>query len=198
MGKNICVYCSSSDFVDKKYFDAAKELGELIAKYNYNLVYGGSVLGLMGEVALNVKKNGGNVLGVVPKKIHEARIDFPKDIELIITKDMRERKQTMENHADAFITLPGGFGTLEEISEMIVAKQLGYHFKPLVFLNINHFYDKLFEFYDYFYEEKFARGNADELFFRANTPKEALEYIKNYKVTEDKDKWTEKFVHLSH
>ena len=198
MGKNICVYCSSSDFVDKKYFMAAKELGEMIAEYNYNLVYGGSVLGLMGEVALNVKKNGGKVLGVVPKKIHEARIDFPKDIELIITKDMRERKQTMENHADAFITLPGGFGTLEEVSEMIVAKQLGYHFKPLVFLNIDNFFGKLFEFYDYFYKEKFARGDVNELFFRANNPKEALEYIKNYKVTEDKDKWAEKFIHLSH
>lgn len=193
MIKNICVYCSSGDFIDKKYFRAAKELGEKLAQQGFGLVYGGSSLGLMGEVANTAFSCGAKVLGVVPEKIYNSNIEFSKDIELVITKDMRERKMTMEMNADAFIAMPGGFGTLEEISEIIVAKQLGYHFKPIVFLNIEGYYDKLFEFFDNFYKEKFAHRNCKNLFYKANNVNEALEYIKNYKTVEDKDKWLEKF-----
>jgi len=135
-------------------------------------------------------------LGIVPEKIYHSGIKFSEDIELVITKDMRERKKTMELKADAFIAMPGGFGTLEEISEIIVGKQLGYHFKPIVFLNVDNYYGKLFEFTDNFYKEKFAKGNPDELFFRANNVDEALDYIKNYQIVEDGDKWLEKFTFL--
>lgn len=190
---NICVYCSSGDYIDKKYFIVAKELGEKLAKNNYGLVYGGSSLGLMGEVANTAFNCGAKVLGVVPEKIYNSKIEFHKEIELIITKDMRERKQTMEHNADAFVALPGGFGTLEEVSEIIVAKQLGYHYKPIVFLNVDGFYAKLFEFFENFYAEKFAHGNCSELFYCANSVDDALNYIKNYKTVEDKDKWLEKF-----
>ena len=193
MIKNICVYCSSGDFIDKKYFAVAKELGEKIAINGLGLVYGGSSLGLMGEVANTAFNSGAKVLGVVPEKIYNSKIELNKDIELIITKDMRERKQTMELNADAFIAMPGGFGTLEEVSEIIVAKQLGYHFKPIVFLNVDGFYEKLFEFFDNFYKEKFAHKNCSDLFYKANTVDEALEYIQNYKAVEDSNKWLEKF-----
>ena len=191
--KNICVYCSSSKNIDKVYFDAAKELGEKMARFDFGLVYGGSSLGLMGEVALTAQKNGSKVLGVVPEKIYNTDIDFPEEIELIVTKDMRERKKTMEQKADAFIAMPGGFGTLEEVSEIIVSKQLGYHYKPIVFLNINGYYDKLFELFDTFYKENFAHGNCKEIYYKANSVDEALNYIMNYKPVEDKDKWLEKF-----
>ena len=193
MIKNICVYCSSGDFIDKKYFDAAKELGEKIAQQGFGLVYGGSTLGLMREVAETAFRCGAKVLGVVPEKIYNSKIEFSKDIELIITKDMRERKMTMEYNADAFIAMPGGFGTLEEVSEIIVAKQLGYHFKPIVFLNVDGYYEKLFEFFDNFYKEKFAHKNCTTLFYKAKNVDDALNYIKNYKSDEDKDKWLEKF-----
>lgn len=193
MIKNVCVYCSSGDYIDKKYFVVAKELGEKIAQFGYGLVYGGSSLGLMGEVANTAHRCGSKVLGVVPEKIYNSKIEFSKEIELIITKDMRERKMTMENNADAFIALPGGFGTLEEVSEIIVAKQLGYHFKPIIFLNVDGFYNQLFEFFENFYKEKFAHGNCSELFYKADTVDDALNYIKNYKIVEDKDKWLEKF-----
>ena len=191
--KNVCVYCSSSKNIDKTYFAAAKELGEKLAKNSLGLVYGGSSLGLMGEVALTALKSGAKVLGVVPEKIYNTDIDFPKEIELVITNDMRERKKTMELKSDAFIAMPGGFGTLEEVSEIIVSKQLGYHFKPIVFLNVNGYYNKLFELFDNFYTEKFAHGNCKEIFYKANSVDEALDYIINYKPTEDKDKWLEKF-----
>ncbi|MCR4880938.1 MAG: TIGR00730 family Rossman fold protein [bacterium] len=191
--KNICVYCSSSKNIDEKYFIAAKELGEKMAKCGFGLVYGGSSLGLMGEVALTAQKAGAKVLGVVPQKIFNTDIDFPKEIELVITDDMRERKKTMELRADAFIAMPGGFGTLEEVSEIIVSKQLGYHFKPIVILNVDGYYDKLFELFDNFYNEKFAHGNCKEIFYKANCVDDALNYIMNYKPVEDKDKWLEKF-----
>ena len=150
----------------------------------------------MGEVANTAKTCGADVLGVVPEKIKNSGIEFSEEIELIVTKDMRERKSTMEKHADAFIAMPGGYGTLEEVSEIIVAKQLGYHFKPIVFLNIDNYYSKLFEFFDNFYKEKFAKGNSNELYYRAKSVDEALEYIKNYKNDEDPDKWLEKFTFL--
>lgn len=196
MIKKICVYCSSGDLIDKKYFVVAKELGEKIAQYGYGLVYGGSSLGLMGKVANTAHQCGAKVLGVVPEKIYNSKIEFSKEIELIVTKDMRERKMTMEHNADAFIALPGGFGTLEEVSEIIVAKQLGYHFKPIVFLNVDGFYNKLFEFFEMFYAEKFANGNCSELFYKAENVDDAMNYLKNYKIIEDNDKWLEKFSFL--
>lgn len=168
-------------------------MGEKLAQNNFGLVYGGSSLGLMGEVSNSAYNSGAKVLGVVPEKIYNSNIEFKKEIELIITKDMRERKKTMELKADAFIAMPGGFGTLEEISEIIVAKQLGYHFKPIVFLNVYGYYEKLFEFFENFYKEKFAHTNCSELFYKANNVDEALNYIKNYVPIEDKNKWMEKF-----
>jgi len=191
--KNICVYCSSGNYIDEKYFKVANDLGVAIAKNNFNLIYGGSNLGLMGEVALTAHKNGAKVLGIVPEKLYKAGIEYPKEIELIVTSDMRERKKKMELTSDAFIAMPGGFGTLEEISEIIVGKQLGYHFKPIIFLNAYGYYDKLFDFFENFYAEKFAHESSRDIYFKANTVDEAVQYIMNYKVIEDKDKWLEKF-----
>lgn len=180
MIKNICVFASSCNFLDEIYYREASILGNLLGQNYFNMVYGGSSLGLMWACAEQVKNNGGKIIGVMPEKLHNLGVHTDECVELIITKGMRERKAKMDEISDAVIALPGGFGTLEELSEMIVQKQLGYNNKPIVLLNISGFYDKLNEFFEQIIEEKFARQNSRELYYIANTPYDAVEYIKNY------------------
>lgn len=180
MHKKICIYCSSSDAVDPIYFQAAKELAGLIATGGHTLVYGGASIGLMGEIARTSHQFGGKVVGVIPEGIKNMGIAYEAADEFIITKDLRERKSVMENFSDAFIALPGGFGTLEEILEMITLKQLNFHNRPLVFLNIDNFYSPFFEFFDHIYKSRFAKAECESLYFVANDPKSAVKYIEEY------------------
>ena len=143
--KNICVYSSSSDILDDKYYEQAKELGILMGKSGFNLVYGGGAIGTMYENAKAVKEFGGKVIGVIPEKLHSFGVGNPNCDELIVTKCMRSRKEKLDNISDAVIALAGGFGTLEELSEMIVQKQLGYNNKAIVILNTSGFYDNLYQ-----------------------------------------------------
>lgn len=189
MEKNICVYCSSSNNLEEKYYKLAQALGEKIAKNGYGLVYGGTTVGCMGQVANSVLHNGGKVLGVVPQRIMDAGLGHPKLAGLIITKDMRERKATMEANSEVFIAIPGGFGTFEEIFEIIVAKQLGYHQKPIIFLNLDSFYDPMFQMFENVYSEKFAKEENRDLYFIANTIDEIFDYITNYKEKDFIHKW---------
>ena len=154
--KNICVFASSSNYLDEIYYKDSKELGKLLGTNGYNIVYGGSTLGMMWACAEQVKLNGGKVYGVMPQRLVDmgCRTDNCDEFHLAI--GMRDRKQKMDEISDAVIALSGGFGTLEELSEMIVQKQLGYNKKPIVILNTNGFYDKLLEFFDVIIEEKFA------------------------------------------
>ena len=121
--KSIAVYCSSSDVIHEDYFKTAKNLGSLMAKHNYELVYGGGVVGLMGEVARSVKSNGGKTYGVIPEALNLDNVVHDIDDELIITVGMRERKALMDERANAFIGLPGGFGTLEEMFEVLTLQK---------------------------------------------------------------------------
>lgn len=182
--KNICVYCSSSNYLEQKFYSVAEEIGEKMAKSGYNLVYGGTTIGCMGKVAENVIKYGGEVIGVIPKRIEEKGLTHPNASKVIITKDMRERKAKMEELADMFIALPGSFGTLEEISEIIVAKQLSYHQKAIVFLNVDEFYKPLFDMFEKYYKLGFAREANRELYHISNNVDDALEYLKSYKAKE--------------
>ena len=143
MTKNICVFASSCNYLDKSYYPIAEELGELLAKSGFNMVYGGSSLGLMWACASKVNENGGKVFGVMPEKLHNMGVSTESCVELTITPCMRTRKAKMDELSDGIVALPGGFGTLEELSEMIVQKQLGYNNKPIVILNTNGFYNKL-------------------------------------------------------
>ena len=143
--KRICVYCSSSNNLDEKFYKMSKELGEKIAKNNYDMVYGGTVVGMMGVIANNALQNGSEVIGVIPERIESFGLKHPKLAKVIVTKDMRERKATMEKYSDAFVAAPGGFGTFEEIFEIIVAKQLNYHNKPIIFLNFDNYYFEMFK-----------------------------------------------------
>ncbi len=178
--KRVCVFASSCNYLEKLYYEAAAEFGELLGKSGYDMVYGGSSLGLMWACAEKVKQNGAQLIGVMPERLHNMGVYTDECVELFITPCMRSRKAKMDELSDAVVALAGGFGTLEELSEMIVQKQLGYNNKPIVILNTNGFYDKLIEFFDEIISQKFARDTAKKLYFIANTPREAIEYIKNY------------------
>lgn len=182
--RRICIFASSSNYLPKSYYKAAKELGELIAGNGYDIVYGGSTLGLMWECASAVKNLGSKVIGVMPKKLADMGCRTDNCDEFFMAEGMRDRKAKMDEISDAVLAMPGGFGTLEELSEMIVQKQLGYNKKPIVILNTDGFYDKLIGFFEVMIEEKFANKFARELVFIASTPQEAIEYLNNYKPSE--------------
>lgn len=186
MIKNVCVFASSSNNLDKQFYSDAQELGRLLGENGLNIVYGGSRLGLMYACAAEVAGFGCKIIGIMPQKIFDFGVGNPDDCsEFHLTEGMRERKAKMDELSDAVIALPGGFGTLEEISEMIVQKQLGYNKKPIVFLNTNGFYNNLLIFFQDIICEGFAKENSNNLYFVANTPIEAVNFLKNYKVSEN-------------
>ncbi len=181
MIKNVCIFASSCNFLEEIYYNDAKTLGKLLGESGFDVVYGGSCLGLMWACAGEVKEYGGKLTGIMPEKLQEMDVFSEYCDEFIVTPCMRTRKDRMDKLSDALIALAGGFGTLEELSEMIVQKQLGYNNKAIVILNTNGFYDKLLEFFEVIIEEKFANKKAANLYFVAKTPEEAVTYLKNYK-----------------
>lgn len=180
MIKNVCVFASSCNYLEDIYYKEASEFGFLLSKSGFNMVYGGSSLGLMWACAEKVKENGGKIIGVMPEKLYNLGVSTDECVELTVTKGMRERKGKMDEMSDAVVALAGGFGTLEELTEMIVQKQLGYNNKPIVLLNTNGFYDKLNDFFESMIAQNFARSSARELYYIAQTPEDAVEYLKNY------------------
>lgn len=186
---NICVYCASSERLKEGYKAAARDLGQIIGQRGKTLVYGGTNIGLMGEVARTTKIFGGQVIGVIPQLIYDRGICNLQADEIIITEDMRQRKATMEKKADAFIALPGGFGTLEEVSEIITHKQLQYHQKPIVFLNTEGFYNPLNDFFEHLYLNEFARPAFRALYHFAHSPEDAMVYLDNYTWNGLENKW---------
>ena len=180
--KNICVFCGASDGLDKSYYEEASKMGKLLAESGYNLIYGGSSMGIMGAVSKSAKEHGSKLIGIIPERLDKIckHTDSNTYDEYHITKGMRERKAKMDELSDGIIALPGGFGTLEEVSEMIVQKILGYNNKPIVFLNTNHFYDNLFEFFEQLILEKFAQTKASYYYYLAQTPEEVIGYLKTY------------------
>lgn len=190
--KNICVYCSSSNLINPIFFEAARQLAICLAKRKHNLVFGAGCVGLMGELARTIHEFGGKITGVMPDRIYQAGVCYENCDELYITKDMRDRKQKMDELSDGFIALPGGFGTLEEISEMITGRQLGYHNKPLVFLNTNNFYSPLIDFFEQMYKYNFATPDTKNMYYISNHPEECVEYIENFVPDELPEKYERK------
>lgn len=185
----ICVFCSSSNAVDKQYFTAASDLGSAIGARKHCLVYGGANVGLMEQVASSAKQAGAEIIGVIPQKIHDRKLSSQHPDELIVTDTMKERKHTMHLMSDAFIALPGGFGTLEEIMEVITLKQLDYHRKPIVFINTKGFYNNLLLQFELAYSEQFAKENYRNLFKVFDNVKSALDYIEQYVHEDLGTKW---------
>lgn len=146
--KSVCVYCSSSDSVPDSFKTAARNLGSALGKNGLNLVYGGSARGLMGIVADAALNAGGRVYGVLPKSLRGREPPHPDITEIFWTQDMLDRKRKMADLSDAFVILPGGLGTLEEGFEILTAKQVGWHKKPVIFLNPGGFWDPLMTFFD--------------------------------------------------
>ncbi len=187
--RSICVFCSSSDAVDVAYLRAAEQLGEAIGRRGHSLVYGGTNVGLMRALALVARRRGAHVTGVVPAVFKEKGIAWEEADELVITADLRERKADMERRADAFVALPGGFGTLEELAEILVLKQLRFHAKPVVLLNTNGFYDPLLAFFQRLYDDGFSKPEYKSLYFVTSDPVAALEHIETYSPPKLGDKW---------
>ena len=154
---NICVFCSSSNAIPELFFEEANKLGKLIGDHHHEIIYGGATVGLMHTVAEAARKAGARSVGIIPESIHKKRLSSPLDHEQIITPNMRERKYLMRKRSDAFIALPGGFGTLEEILEVITLKQLQYHNKAIVFINTDGFYDSLFAQFERAYCDSFSK-----------------------------------------
>lgn len=173
----ICVYCSSSNAIDDAYPPVADALGTELARRGHTLVYGGGAVGLMGVVAHAVHEGGGQVTGVIPSKLQDREgIAYEAD-ELIVTDTMRERKGIMFRRADAFVVLPGGYGTLEEFMEVLTLKQLGYHDHPIAILNVDGFFDTLLDFFEELRDGRFARETITDLVHVVSSPEEALDRV---------------------
>lgn len=189
MNKTICIYSSSSCAIDQVYFETATILGQQIANRGDHLLFGGGLIGLMGATARAVHQSNGKVIGVIPKALNLTGIVYESCDELIVTADLRERKAIMDSRSNAFIALPGGYGTLEELLEIITLKQLGYHQKPIVILNVNGFYQKLLECFDQLIQQHFAKPECRKLYHVTDQAMEALDYIDTYQPHSLTEKW---------
>jgi len=153
----VCVYCGSGPGANPRFVEAAKSFGKLLADNHIKLVYGGGSIGLMGAVARSVLDHGGKVTGVIPEFLMAREHAMTEAHELIVTPDMHARKQIMFDRADAFVALPGGVGTLEELVEQLTWAQLGRHKKPILIANIERFWDPLCALLDHMEELQFIR-----------------------------------------
>lgn len=175
----ICVYGAASPIIDSEYIRLVEIMGEKMAKRGHSLVFGGGGNGLMGAAARGVKKGGGHILGVIPKFFDDEKIEavYSECDELIEPNTMRERKQIMEDNADAFIIVPGGIGTFEEFFEILTLKQLCRHNKPIAMYNINGYYNEIVEAILAATNKNFIRENCMELFYLSDNLEELFAYI---------------------
>ncbi|KAL3750950.1 hypothetical protein ACJRO7_011868 [Eucalyptus globulus] len=178
--KSICVFCGSSQGKKSSYKDAAIELGKELVSRNIDLVYGGGSIGLMGLVSQVVYKGGRHVIGVIPKTLMPPEITGETVGEVKAVADMHERKAEMARRSDAFIALPGGYGTLEELLEVITWAQLGIHDKPVGMLNVDGYYNPLLQFIDKAVEEGFIRPNARHIIVTAPSAKDLIKRMEEY------------------
>lgn len=178
--KKICVFCGSQPGHRKVFSDAANELGNELVNRKIDLVYGGGSVGLMGLISHRVSDGGCHVLGVIPKALVPFEISGGAVGDVRIVSDMHERKAEMAKEAEAFISLPGGYGTMEETMEMITWAQLGIHKKPVGLLNVDGYYDLLLNLFDKGVEEGFIKPSARHIVISAPTAKELLTKMEQF------------------
>lgn len=176
---NICVFCASSEKIDKSYITAGENLGEKLAERGHTLIFGAGKYGVMGAVARGLRRKDGSAIGVIPNFFDEVDVMFT-DCEIIRTETMRERKSIMEEKSDAFVVMPGGIGTFEEFFEILTLKQLGRHEKPIIIYNVNGFYDNMLRMLDVVIEEQFMADKCRGLFKVCNTAGEIFAYLDGY------------------
>ncbi len=178
--KSLCVYCGSSPGLHASYIGAAQAFGRLIAAEGLTLIYGGGNVGLMGALADSALQAGGEVIGVIPERMVAWEVAHHGLTKLHRVDSMHERKLKMAELADAFVALPGGVGTLEEIFEVITWTQLGLHSKPCAFLDVDHYYAGLFQFLDHMAEQRFIKQEHLATLLRGDDPRELLIKLRNY------------------
>ncbi len=178
--KRIAVYCGSNKGARPEYATAAHALGELLARNAIELVYGGGMVGLMGIVADAVLKHGGHVIGVIPEKLVIKEVVHEKLPDLRVVKNMHERKALIAELSDAFIALPGGYGTFEEFFEILAWSQLGWHQKPFGLLNTAGFYRPMLEFLDHTTSEGFIRPKHRELVIVEDDAEKMLQRLRAF------------------
>lgn len=182
--RSVCVYCGASPGHDPLYAEAARALGHEMAQQKLALVYGGGHVGLMGIIADAVLEAGGEVTGVIPKALMDTEVGHNRLTRLLVVKDMHERKALMAEHANGFIAMPGGLGTLEELFEAMTWAQLGFHEKPVGLLNVNGFYDPLIAFLLQLEQEGFLRAEHRHLLINENAPSALLERLRGFRMPE--------------
>lgn len=178
--RRICVFCGSKKGNNPAFAEKGKILGQQLAINNIEVVYGGGSVGIMNEVANGALNNNGKVHGVIPKHLNDREHAHPDITKLHITNTMHERKAMMAELSNAFIALPGGFGTFEELMEAITWLQLGIHEKPVILFNIDHYYDQLIVFIDQAVENGFISPQNRTLLKTANSIEECLDYLPLY------------------
>ena len=177
----ICVFCGSSHGYHSRYADAARNLGQQLAARGIGLVYGGGNVGLMGELADAVLAGGGEVIGVIPQSLFVKELGHTGISDLRIVHTMHERKSLMATLADGFIALPGGFGTLDELCEIITWAQLGIHHKPCAVLNVDGYFDGFLQFLDSAVAQGFLRGEHRALLMVSPHLNDLLEQMADYR-----------------
>lgn len=176
----IAVYCSSSNQIRKSYFEAAGRLGEIFAEQGIRLVYGDGGIGLMGAIADGALRKGGEVIGVIPQFMVDEGWNNPRSTETHVFQTMHERKAYIEHISDAMVALPGGIGTMEELTECLTWKQLGIHTKPVVILNTDGYYDRFLACLDLMVEEKMMRAiHRQDMFTVVSSPEEVIPALLN-------------------
>jgi uncharacterized protein (TIGR00730 family) len=186
----ICVFCGSADGLDQRYTTAAGRLGAALAKRGFTLVYGAGRTGMMGALAQGCLGEGGEVVGVVPQGLDSPQLIFTNGLtRLEVVPDIQMRKARMMELADAFITLPGGYGTLDELFEVLTWSQIGNHRKPLGFLNVNGYFDHLLSWIQRAFEDHFIYKEHLELFVSAETVDDLLDQMRNYRFPDQIERW---------
>ncbi|XP_043691583.1 cytokinin riboside 5'-monophosphate phosphoribohydrolase LOG8-like [Telopea speciosissima] len=178
--KTVCVFCGSKSGNKKIFSDAALDLGRELVERKMDLVYGGGSVGLMGLVSQTVFNGGCHVLGIIPTALVPLEISGHAVGEVLVVSDMHERKAEMARRADAFIAIPGGYGTMEELLEMITWSQLGIHNKPVGLLNVDGYYDCLLGLFDKGVEEGFIKSSARDIVISAKNSQELIEKMQEY------------------
>jgi uncharacterized protein (TIGR00730 family) len=187
---SVTVFCGSSNLVEAKYYAAAHELGEKLARRRWRLVYGGGSVGLMGVLARAVLDNGGRVTGVIPKALLDLGVGERGVTELVVTDGLRDRKAIMDERGDAFVALPGGLGTLEEVLEVMTLKQLGYHVKAVTVLDLDGYFDPLWAQIQRGIDLRFIKPEYLDLWYPAPDVDALLRYLESYKPHAYGPKWT--------
>ncbi|MEM4989609.1 TIGR00730 family Rossman fold protein [Collimonas sp. H4R21] len=178
--KSLCVYCGSSPGATPVYADAARGLAQAMVKQGIALVYGGGNVGLMGIIADEVLRLGGQATGVIPQALLQKELGHKGLTQLHIVKDMHERKAMMADLSDGFIAMPGGVGTLEELFEVFTWAQLGFHQKPIGLLNVDGFYDGLLQFIQHMVSQRFLKGEQAEILIAAAQGEELLQRFQSF------------------